>query len=122
MNPNYKMGYAQIWNLSVETALANNTALVVTYTGTKGTNLDLLYAPNRTAPGSLSTVGPVANADDFIYDTSGANSIYNSLQVRLQTAASLTGSQSMALIRSQNPSTTPDAIGGGTPIVVQDST
>ncbi|PYU27885.1 MAG: hypothetical protein DMG32_04570 [Acidobacteria bacterium] len=84
VNPNYRVGYAQIWNFSVETNVANNTALVVTYTGTKGTNLDLLYAPNRTVPGSLSPTGPVANAGDFIYDTSGANSIYNSLQVRVQ--------------------------------------
>jgi len=120
VDPNYKVGYAQIWNLSVETALANNTALVVTYTGTKGTNLDLLYAPNRTAPGSLSSAGPVANAGDFIYDTSGANSIYNSLQVRLQKRLShgimINGTYTYA-----NSIDDASSIGGGTPIVVQDS-
>ena len=120
VNPNYQVGYAQIWNLSVETNVANDTALVVTYTGTKGTHLDLLYAPNRTAPGSLSTVGPVANADDFIYDTSGANSIYNSLQVRLQKRFShgimINGTYTFAKSIDDASS-----IGGGTPIVVQDS-
>jgi trimeric autotransporter adhesin len=120
VNPNYKTGYAQIWNLSVETNVANNTALVLTYTGTKGSNLDLLYAPNRTAPGSLSTTGPVANAGDFIYDTSGANSIYNSLQVRLQKRLShgimINGTYTYAKSIDDASS-----IGGGTPIVVQDA-
>ncbi len=120
VNPNYKVGYAQIWNLSVETAIANNTALVLTYTGTKGSNLDLLYAPNRTVPGSLSTTGPVANAGDFIYDTSGANSIYNSLQVRLQKRLAhgimINGTYTYAKSIDDASS-----IGGGTPIVVQDS-
>lgn len=120
VNPNYKTGYGQIWNLSVETNVASNTALVLTYTGTKGTNLDLLYAPNRTAPGSLVPTGPVANAGDFIYDTSGANSIYNSVQVRLQKRMShgimINGTYTFAKSIDDASS-----IGGGTPIVVQDS-
>lgn len=120
VNPDYNVGYAQIWNLSVETNLANNTALVLTYTGTKGTNLDLLYAPNRSAPGSLSPTGAIANAGDFIYDTSGANSIYNSLQVRLQKRLShgimINGTYTYAKSIDDASS-----IGGGTPIVVQDS-
>ena len=120
VNPDYRVGYAQIWNLSVETNVASNTALVVTYTGTKGTNLDLLYAPNRTALGSLSPSGPVTNAGNFIYDTSGANSIYNSLQVRLQKRLShgimINGTYTFAKSIDDASS-----IGGGTPIVVQDS-
>src|SRR5260370_12731510 len=120
VNPNYQTGYAQIWNLSVETNIANNTALVLTYTGTKRSNLDLLYAPNRTAPGSPSAVAPVANAGDFIYDTSGANSIYNSLQVRVQKRLShgimINGTYTFAKSIDDASS-----IGGGTPIVVQDS-
>ena len=120
VNPNYQVGYAQIWNLSVETNVANNTALVATYTGTKGTHLDLLYAPNRAAPASLSTTGPVANAGDFIYDTSGANSIYNSLQVRVQKRLShgimINGTYTFAKSIDDASS-----IGGGTPIVVQDA-
>jgi trimeric autotransporter adhesin len=120
VNPDYKTGYAQIWNLSVETNIASNTALVLTYTGTKGSNLDLLYAPNRTIPGSLSAASPIANAGDFIYDTSGANSIYNSFQVRLQKRMAhgimINGTYTFAKSIDDASS-----IGGGTPIVVQDS-
>jgi trimeric autotransporter adhesin len=120
VNPNYKMGYAQIWNLSVETVIASNTALVLTYTGTKGSNLDLLYAPNRAVPGSHSVTAPVANAGNFIYDTSGANSIYNSLQVRLQKRMSR-GIMINATYTYAKSIDDASSIGGGTPIVVQDS-
>jgi len=120
VNPNYNVGYAQIWNLAVETMIANNTALVLTYTGTKGTNLDLLFAPNRATPGTLSPTGPIANAGNFIYDTSGANSIYNSLQVRLQKRLSH-GIMLNATYTYAKSIDDASSIGGGTPIVVQDS-
>ena len=55
IDPNYKVGYAQIWNVSTETNLFTNTTLSFTYTGTKGTHLDMLFAPNRPLPGSAST-------------------------------------------------------------------
>ena len=120
VNPNYKVGYAQIWNLSVETNIAPNTSLVLTYTGTKGSDLDMLFAPNRPAPGSLTPTGPIANAADFIYDTSGANSIYNSLQVRLQKRLThgimINGTYTYG--KSMDDAS---SIGGGTPIVVQDA-
>jgi hypothetical protein len=60
--------------------------LDLTYTGTKGTDLDLLRAPNRAPPGSpLDTDDDrrFANAGGFTFDQSAANSIYNALQVRV---------------------------------------
>ncbi len=118
VNPDYKVGYAQIWNFSTETALTANTSLVLTYTGTKGTNLDLLFAPNRVAPGSISTTGPVANASNFIYDTSGANSIYNALQVRLQRRMTH-GIMVNGIYTYGKSMDDASSIGGGTPVVVQ---
>jgi trimeric autotransporter adhesin len=87
VDPNYKNGYAQIWNLGTETTLSPSWILDLTYTGTKGTDLDILRAPNRAPLGTLSDaiqekrVDP--NATGFTFDQSGANSIYNALQVRL---------------------------------------
>ena len=116
VNPNYKLGYAQIWNLSFETNLMTNTALSVTYTGTKGTNLDMLYALNRPAPGT--TVTPFTGAGDFIYDTSGANSIYNALQVRIQHRQSRGLGYNLIYTYGKSIDDA-SSIGGGTPIVVQ---
>ena len=116
MNPNYKLGYAQIWNFSFETNIFPTTALSVTYTGTKGTNLDMLYALNRPAPGT--TTMPVSGAGDFIYDTSGANSIYNALQVRLQHRQSRGFGFNIIYTYGKSIDDA-SSIGGGSPIVVQ---
>jgi opacity protein-like surface antigen len=87
VNPNYRPAYAQIWMLGTETSFTQNWLLDLTYTGTKGTSLDLLRAPNR-APlgtGQLNTQTDlqIPYATSFYYDQSGANSIYNALQVRV---------------------------------------
>jgi trimeric autotransporter adhesin len=87
VDPNYKNGYAQIWSLGTETTLSPSWILDLTYTGTKGTDLDVLRAPNRAPLGTPSDeiqanrIDP--DATGFTYDQSGANSIYNALQVRL---------------------------------------
>ena len=82
----YKDGYAQIWTLGTETSFSQNWMLDLTYTGTKGTNLDLLRAPNRaplgTSPLNTQDSLQIPDANSFYYDQSGANSIYNGLQVR----------------------------------------
>lgn len=118
VNPNYKVGYAQIWNVSVETSLRANTSLVATYTGTKGTNLDMLIAPNRPPPGSAVTTGPAAGAGDFIYDTSGANSINNALQLRLQQR--MTHGIGFSLSYTYGKSVDDaSSVGGGQGVVVQ---
>jgi hypothetical protein len=87
VDPHYKIGYAQIWNLSLEQQFGNQCVVELLYTGTKGTHLDLLFDPNQAAPGSV--IGSdqrrrISNALDFTYETSGGDSIYNGVQVRLQ--------------------------------------
>jgi trimeric autotransporter adhesin len=87
VDPNYKNGYAQIWSLGTETTLSPSWILDLTYTGTKGTDLDVLRAPNRAPLGTPSDEIQAnridQNATGFTFDQSGANSIYNALQVRL---------------------------------------
>jgi Carboxypeptidase regulatory-like domain len=87
VDPNYKNGYAQMWSLGTETSITQNWVLDLTYTGTKGTNLDILRAPNRAPLGTPSDEIQAnridQNATGFTFDQSGANSIYNALQVRL---------------------------------------
>lgn len=87
VDPNYRTGYAQMWMLSTETDLAKNWILNLTYTGTKGTDLDLLRIPNRAPLGTPASDTQLdrsdPNATGFLYDQSGANSIYNGLQVRV---------------------------------------
>jgi Carboxypeptidase regulatory-like domain len=122
VNPFYKDGYAQIWMLSVETDLRPNWILNLTYTGTKGTNLDLLRAPNRaplgTDPFDTQSELTIPYATVFDYDQSGANSLYNALQVRLVHRFAH-GIMAMAMYTFSKSLDNASTIGGGSPIVVQ---
>src|SRR5258708_12012632 len=60
VNPNYRVGSAQIWNFSVERQLFTNTSLELTYTGTKGTNLDMPFGFSR-------LTGPAPHAHVFTH-------------------------------------------------------
>jgi hypothetical protein len=122
VDPNYRVGHAQIWNFTMETQLAQNTIAELTYTGTKGTHLDLLRAPNRAPPGSPLTTDQqrrIANAFGFTYDAFGASSIYHALQVRVQRRMSR-GLMIQGLYTYGKSIDNASSIGGGTPVVVQD--
>lgn len=123
VDPNYRLGYAQIWNASVETPLTTNLILDLTYTGTKGTKLDELRAPNRAPPGSVLATqiqSQVVNAFGFTYDTSGASSIYHALQVRVQRRMNK-GLMIQGLYTFSKSIDNASSIGGGQ-VVVQDDT
>ena len=87
LDPNFKLGYAQIWNLSVEMPISTSTTTELTYTGTKGTHLEMVSTPNSPTPGPLIGADQrrrIPTAGDFNYETPGGNSIYNGVQIRFQ--------------------------------------
>jgi hypothetical protein len=87
VDPNYRAGYAQIWNLSLEQQIGNQYVIEFLYTGTKGTNLALMSDPNQAAPGSVVGTDQrrrIPTASGFSYISSGGDSIYNGFQVRAQ--------------------------------------
>ena len=71
--------FVQIYNLDLQRDLSRTVQFGIGYTGTKGTDLDLLRAPNRTPTGlAISGVQP------FIWESSQAYSFMNSLTLRLR--------------------------------------
>ena len=46
---NYKIGYAQSWNVSVQQNFSRSFFIELSYLGTKGTDLDTETVPNRAA-------------------------------------------------------------------------
>lgn len=121
VDPDYRVGYAQIWNLSVETQVINNLFVELTYTGTKGTHLDLLRAPNRALPGNPFNTEDgrrIPAAQGFTYNTSGASSIYHAVQARVQRR--MAGGVMLVGIYTFGKSLdNASSIGGGAPVVVQ---
>jgi hypothetical protein len=79
VKPNYRLGYVQIRNLDLQQQIRPTLLLNVDYTGTKGTDLDILEAPNRTAAGIR-----IPGVDAFTYESSVADSEANAGSVRLR--------------------------------------
>jgi hypothetical protein len=80
IDPNYLIGYAQQWNLNVQRDVRKLGVQVnLDYTGTKGTRLDVIQAPNRTATGVR-----IADVQPFNWETSDANSILHSGSLRMR--------------------------------------
>jgi uncharacterized membrane protein YgcG len=83
VNPNYRLGYVQIRNLDIQQQIRPTLLLNLDYTGTKGTDLDILEAPNRTATG-IRIPPSVQVVDAFNYESSVADSEANAGSVRLR--------------------------------------
>ncbi len=79
IDPNYRVGYAQSWNLTVQRDLPFSFFATAGYLGTKGTRLDQQFIPNSVAPGAVESLLP----HSYIYETSNGNSIYHAAQFQL---------------------------------------
>ncbi|MDP9268966.1 MAG: TonB-dependent receptor [Acidobacteriota bacterium] len=115
VDKNYRLGYVQIWNANVQRELPGGLQLDVDYTGTKGTHLDLLTAPNRGPAGLL-----IPGVQAFLFETSAANSIVHAGTVRLRRR--LRNGVSFGLNYTYSKAIDDaSSIGGvGTPVVAQD--
>lgn len=120
---NYRVGYVQQWNLNVQHDLFRNFVIEVGYLGAKGTKLDLLRSPNRAAPGSSLTTQErlrIGNAEGFLYDTSGALSIFHAGQLRIQRRMTKGFSMQAMYIFGKSIDDASSIGGAGGGIVVQD--
>jgi hypothetical protein len=116
VDKNYRVGYAQQWNLDVQRDLPLNIQMNIDYTGTKGTRLDVAEAPNRTSLGTAR----IPNVISYVWETSQGNSIFHSgvLQVRRRfVGMTVNGTYTYAKFIDDASSFT----GGGGAGVVQDA-
>jgi carboxypeptidase family protein len=79
IDPNYRTGYAQIWNLAVQSDLGHNLVGTITYNGTKGTRLDQTILPNSAPPGAKAFPYP----SGYSYEMSNGDSIYHGISFQL---------------------------------------
>jgi hypothetical protein len=76
---NLPLSYAQIWVVQVQNELPGGFALVTSYTGTKGTDLQMLRAPNRTLTGLL-----LPKVAPFLWETNEGSSILHAGSVAVE--------------------------------------
>jgi hypothetical protein len=87
INPNFREGYNQQWNLTIQRQLPGGIAVDAGYVGSKGTKLSELLFYNVPTPGPTATIqarrpfpawGTALSLDSYV------TSNYNSLQVKAQ--------------------------------------
>jgi hypothetical protein len=101
VDPGFRIGYAQTWELAVQRDMPGAIQLNATYLGVKGTHGPQQFLPNTYPVGALN---PCADCPSgFIYQTSGGNSTRHAAQIQLRRrlrsgfAASLLYTYSMSI-------------------------
>ncbi|HTZ49835.1 MAG TPA: TonB-dependent receptor [Verrucomicrobiae bacterium] len=119
LNPNYKLGYVQIWNLDIQRQLPGNMQLNVGYNGAKGTHLDTQRAlvPSCSLNVPASCAGTEVSAP-FIFDSSESNSILNAATVRIRKRMSRGFAVNGVYVFSKSLDDA-SSIGGGAVMVIQ---
>lgn len=82
IDPNFRVGYAQTWNLSVQRDLPGSMVLTGTYNGVKGTRGPQQFLPNTYPIGGANPCPQCPSG--FIYRTSNGASIRHAAQVQLR--------------------------------------
>ncbi len=106
VDPNYQLGYVQVWNLDIQRTLPHGFLLNVDYNGSKGTRLDTERAIE------------IAGIQPFIYESSAANSIFHagSVRIRKRMAHGIGFSANYIYSKSIDDAS---SIGGGGTVVAQ---
>jgi trimeric autotransporter adhesin len=106
VNPKYRLGYVQIWNLDLQRELPGGVVMNAGYNGSKGTRLDTERAL------------VVFSGQPFIYESSEGNSILHatSVRVRKRMAKGLGLSAQYVFSKSIDDAS---SIGGGGSVVAQ---
>ena len=107
VDPNYALGYVQIWNLDLQREVAGNVVLNVGYNGSKGTRLDTERAL------------VVGNNQPFIYESSEGNSVLHAASVRVRRRFSKGLGIGAQYVFSKSIDDA-SSIGGGGVVVAQD--
>jgi hypothetical protein len=117
LDPNYRLGYVQIWNVDIQRQLPGNVQLNVGYNGAKGTRLDTERA---LVPSCVATDNCASNeaAAPFIYESSEGNSILHAGSVRVRKRMSKGLGVSAVYVFSKSIDDA-SSIGGGGAVVVQ---
>ena len=82
IDPNFRIGYAQSWNASMQRDLPDGMVMTLSYLGTKGTRGAQRFYPNTYAPGAANPCPscPVG----FLFETSNGSATYESGKAQLQ--------------------------------------
>ncbi len=82
IDPNFRVGYAQNWNLSIQRDIPGAMVMTATYLGIKGTREQQEFLPNTYPAGAVNPC-PACPAG-YAYLTSNGNSTREAAQIQLR--------------------------------------
>jgi hypothetical protein len=82
VDPGFKNGYAQAWQLAVQQNLSTSFVVTTTYAGVKGTDLPQEFIPNTYPNGAVDV--PTGLPTGFKFETTGGNSSYEAGTAQIQ--------------------------------------
>jgi len=109
VDPNFRVGYAQTWQLAVQRDLPAALQLTATYLGVKGTRGVQQFLPNTYPLGAADPC--LACPSGFVYETSGGDSTRESAQLQLRRR--LRSGFTASLLYTFSKSIDDDAVLGG---------
>jgi len=108
VDPNYRLGYVQVWNLDVQRELRGGIVMNVDYNGSKGTRLDTERALL------------ISGLQPFTYESSAGNSVFHSGSIRFRKRMAKGIGLSGSYIYSKSIDDA-SSIGGGGVVVAQNA-
>jgi hypothetical protein len=91
VDPNYRLPYVQSWNLNIQQEIKTSVVVNIGYTGSKGTHLDIVRAPDQLPTGGprFTACTPTTPADvqciqPFLYESSDGSSILHQGTLRVR--------------------------------------
>jgi len=127
VDPNYRLAYVQTWNLNIQQEVKSSWVINIGYTGSKGTRLDIVSAPDQTATGKAlfvpctpSTPAAASCVSPFLFESSGGSSVMHSgiLRVRKRMRKGFSAGGTYVYSKSIDNAS---SIGGGATVVAQNS-
>jgi outer membrane receptor protein involved in Fe transport len=91
VDQNYRLAYVQSWNLNIQQEATSSVVINIGYTGSKGTHLDMVRAPDQLSTGGPRFVPctpftPVATScvSPFLFESSQGSSVLHSGSLRVR--------------------------------------
>lgn len=125
VDPNYRLAYVQSWNLNIQQEAKGGVVINIGYTGSKGTHLDIVRAPDQLPDGlprfaacTQSTLASVSCVQPFLFESSEGASILHqgTLRVRKRMRHGISLGGTYTYSKSIDDAS---SIGGGATVVAQ---
>ena len=114
VDPHYRVGYVQTWNLKVQRDLPGSLQMLATYLGNKGTHGAQQFLPNTVPPGGADTCPSCPQGFEYLTSNGNSTRQMGQLQLRRRLHNGFTASVSYTFSKSIDDDTSLGGQGAAT--------